>query len=100
MTETALADVTPAVAHGFVEWRRKQKVARSGKPRPSTPTNHPAAQTVHDDVRRLRAIFKVAVDKDLTSLAHLPSFQRFAEKLLRRKWPRRSRLLAEESAEV
>lgn len=61
-----LSDVTPGVCQGFVEWRRRQKVSRSGKAvNPETPRNHPAGQTVHDDVRRLRHLFAVGLDRGL-----------------------------------
>src|SRR5690606_26208592 len=58
-------DVSPEVARGYVDWRRAQLVSRSGKARPETRRHKPAAQTVHDDVRRLRALFKVAVERHI-----------------------------------
>ena len=60
-----LSEITPGIAAGYVEWRRRQKVSRSGKALPTTPKSHPAAQTVHDDVRRLRALFSVAVQREI-----------------------------------
>lgn len=55
-----LAEVDPGIALGFLEWRRQQLVNRSGK---GTPRNVPAIQTVKDDIRRLRRLFEIAVDR-------------------------------------
>jgi integrase len=60
-----LDDLTPDIGHEYVEWRRQQLVTRSGKAKPNTPRNHPSVQTIHDDVRRLRALFRVAKDDHL-----------------------------------
>ncbi len=62
-TVLRLSQVTQGLCQGYVEWRRRQKVSRSGKALATTPRSHPAAQTVHDDVRRLRGLFKVGVDR-------------------------------------
>ncbi|GAB5496614.1 MAG: hypothetical protein Phyf2KO_16940 [Phycisphaerales bacterium] len=54
-----LSELSAELGEQYVEWRRGQLVTRSGKARPETKRHHPAAQTVHDDVRRLRALFRV-----------------------------------------
>tara|TARA_R110000744_G_scaffold118921_1_gene221988 strand:- start:14910 stop:16349 length:1440 start_codon:yes stop_codon:yes gene_type:complete len=60
-----LDEMTPDIGHEYLEWRRQQLVTRSGKAKPGTPRNPPSVQTVHDDVRRLRALFSVIKDDHL-----------------------------------
>ena len=60
-----LDDLVPDSGNEYVEWRRAQLVTRSGKSKPSTPKHHPSARTIHDDVRRLRALFRVATENKL-----------------------------------
>jgi integrase len=60
-----LDDLVPDSGNEYVEWRRAQWVTRSGKSKPSTPKHHPSARTIHDDVRRLRALFRVATENKL-----------------------------------
>ena len=72
-----LDDLAPDSGNEYVEWRRAQWVTRSGKAKQSTPKHHPSARTIHDDVRRLRALFRVAtenkqIDKNPFEGVHVP----------------------------
>jgi len=57
--------LTPGIAAGYVGWRRRQRVARSGRATSDSKLHPPASQTVYDDVRKLRTLFNHAVQRDM-----------------------------------